>query len=301
MQPSGCPADQANLKNNAGFTLFEVVIVIFILLALSGITVGSLALWQKISDLNNSIQEFANTLKFAQSKTLSSESDSQYGVYIDTSLFPNQYVLFKGINYALRVVSFDQVYVLPKTVEFFGVNLGSGTEVVFDRLTGFTQQPGNVSMRLIQDPTQTKTVYIANSGIIDFALSPLPSDDFRVKDSRHVHFDYSKTIDTANELVRFTFGNSLNQIIPIAPNLVGGQFYWQGTMSFGNSDQTFKIRTHRLNSPNTQFSVTRDRSLNNAPFKITLFDDSSGDLINYSADGTTTTYSSIYVSNLVWQ
>jgi hypothetical protein len=256
----------------------------------------------KITDVNNVIQEFANILRLAQNKTLSSENSSQYGVYLDNVASPNKYTLFKGESYALRDVSADQIYSLPESAEFFEINLGGSNEVVFIKLTGQISQPGDVSIRLKSDTSQVKSIYLDNSGAISFASSSSPSDVSRIKDSRHLHFDYSRNINTASENITLNFNNgSVVQTFPISDHIADGQIKWSGTFSVNGSDQTIEISTHKLNSPETQFSIKRDRRLNDKAVKITISNDSSGYLVNYSADGLTTDFTSLYVSNLNWQ
>lgn len=284
-----------------GFTLFEVIIVLAIFAVLSAVVVGSFVVLQKRSGVDSSAQEFVNALKLAQSKTLASEQSKAYGVYINTSVSPHRYIIFRGATYASRETAFDQEYQLPSSIEFFGISLGGGNEIVFERLTGFSAQSGNVSVRFKTDTSQSKTIYIANNGTIGFEAPANPSDANRVKDSRHVHFTYSRAINTASENVVLTFNGITVQTIPIATNMPGGQFYWQGTVTAGGAPQTVEVRTHRLNDLDTQFSIIRDRRVNDKTFKINLSGDSSGSLAEYSANGATTNYFSIYVSNFAWQ
>jgi len=124
----------------------------------------------------------------------------------------------------------------------------------------------------------------------------LPSDESRIKDSRHVHFDYSRVISIAAERLILTFDYDSSPIIQeiiIADNLQDGQIFWEG--------QNIKIQTHRLNSPDTQFSVHRDKRYNTKNLKIEISGDSSGDLIQYQSDGQTAKGSSIYVTDPNWQ
>ncbi len=288
-------------KKNNGFTLVEVVIVIAILAIISAIVVFDFVLFQKKSNLDNNVQEFTSVFLLAQSKTLSSENDSKYGVYLDTGVLPNKYILFKGSSYVLRDVSADQAYSLHNTLEFNSINLGGGNEIVFDKLTGASEEQGSVSIKVIADTSQSKTVYISSSGVVSFNSPVAASDENRVKDSRHVQFDYSRYIDTANENIILNFNNSVTQIIPISSYLVAGNLQWQGTVNVGGADQTVEINTHRLNNPDTLFSVRRDKRYNNTTLKITISGDSSGSLAEYSVDGLTTVHSSIYVSNFAWQ
>ncbi len=285
-----------------GFTFIEVIIVVLILSVLVAITVSDFVFWSKRIDVDNTTQEFANILRLAQNRTLSSEGSSQYGVYLNTTTSPHQYVMFKGTSYATRDTSADQIYLLQQMLEFFNINLGGGNEIVFNKLTGASQQSGNLSIRSKLDTSQIKTVYIDSSGTVSFSSVPNPSDASRVKDSRHLHFDYSRVIDTNTENITLSFDNGfVIYTFSINAYFISGQIDWSDTISVAGSNQTVRIHTHRLNNPDTQFSIYRDRRLNNKSLKITISGDSSEQLANYSADGLTTDFSSIYVSNFVWQ
>ena len=285
-----------------GFTIIEVLVAISILAILSTVSVSNFYLLQKSFDLDTGVQEVMEILKLAQSRTLSSESNSQYGVYFDSAVSPNKYTLFKGATFATRIVASDQNYWLPKTTEFFNISFGASPEVVFDRLSGTSAQSGSISLRLKADVNQNKIIYISNSGLVSFNSETLPSDDDRFKDSRHTHFDYSRVINTASENIILNFNNgALVHTFAIGSYLVSGQLDLTDTVLVSGTQQTIKIKTHRLNETDTQFSIHRDRRINDKSLVITLSGDSTGNLISYSADGTTTTYSSIYVSNFAWQ
>lgn len=298
-------------ETKKGFTLVEISIVVALIGILLGVSLAGFVFQRKRTDLKSSAQEIINVLRLAQSKTLASTDNTQYGAYFNNSTSPNQYVLFTGTNYALRNPSLDVVYSLPVSMEFGSVNFNGGNEVIFEKLTGETNQPGQLSLRIISDQSQTENVFVSGAGAASFLLPLLKSDEDRVKDSRHVHFDYNMpnfiSCPGTNPSLYLYFdgASSPQQTITFCENLIGGQLFWEGTVSVAGSNQTLQIRTHHLqdvNYPNgTQFSVHRDIRFNNKSFRITISGDSSGDLINYSADGLTTTFSSIYVSNLQWQ
>lgn len=297
-------------ESGAGFTLIEIVIVILIFGVLSAVVITNFALQKGKIDLRGSAEELVSVLNLAQSKTLASTDNSQYGVYFDILASPNGYILFKGTSYSTRDSSFDVEYTLPNLMEFYSVDLSGSNEAVFDRLTGSTSQSGSLSLRIKSDTSQSQTIYLSSSGLAGFLAVVSPSDDDRVKDSRHVHFDYSRanfvncpTTD-ATLYLYFNGAGTAQQTISICNNLIGGQLDLTGTVSVGGSNQTIKIDTHHLldsNYPNgTQFSVRRDGRLNNKSLRITISGD-PGYLIDYSADGLTTTYTSSYVSNSSWQ
>src|SRR3989338_1237256 len=293
--------DSPQTHHMGGFTVIEIILVLVILLVLVTISIPNFVFFLESANLDNNTEEFVGILRTAQNKTLASESNSKYGIYLDTSVLPNKYILFKGNSYALRDSLYDMAYLLNINVEFFSVNLGGGSEIVFDKLTGLSQQSGNISLRLKTDASQIKTIYISSSGSISFIQTANSSDENRLKDSRHTHFDYIRIIDTVNESITLTFDGSAIQVIPISSYLVGDELVWEGTVDVGGIEQSVKVKTHRLNNLDTQFSIQRDRRVNDKTLVITISGDSSGNLISYSADGLTTANSSIYVSNLAWQ
>lgn len=289
---------EKKIKKNLGFTVIEILIVLAIIGILVAIFIAY-ALLRPGKDLDNSTEEVISKLRLAQSKTLTSEGPSQYGVYFDSTTTPNRYILFKGVSYAARDTSVDLIFKLPTRLEFYSISFSGGNEVVFKRVTGLAIQSGSVSLRFKDDPAQNKTVYVESSGRV--GQSPSTPPDTRIKDSRHVHFDYSRVIDVNIEKLVLTFEGSVVQEIPILANLQGGQIEWEGEVSVNGAAQKIEIHTHRLNNPDTQFCVHRDQRYNNKSLVITISGDTTGNLIQYSADGSIVTSSSSYVSNRDWQ
>lgn len=283
-----------------GFTLIEIMVVVAIASVLVATSIGMFDQFSKNVSVANDMQEFYATIKLAQNKTLASDATSQYGVYLDAVASPNTYTLFKGATYATRDATQDVVYSLSNRTEFFGISFAGGTQVVFDRVTGYTSQSGNVTIRQKTNTANNKTLYISSSGIVSFA-APAVIADTRTKDSRHVHVDYSRTINTSTENVLLLFDNATLVSFPINSYLSAGQLSWTDTVTVGGQPQTVTVATHRLNSTDTQFTVHRDGRLNTKSLKISLSGDSTGSVLQYSADGQTVTATSAYVSNLTWQ
>jgi prepilin-type N-terminal cleavage/methylation domain-containing protein len=292
------------MKNNSGFTLVELLIVIAIFIIIYGLAVQAFSLFRKEGELSNSAEEILNILRLAQSRTLASEGASQYGVYFDTTPNHQQYTLFKGSSYVSRNPPSDEVREIPKSVDLYEVSLGGSQEVVFDRLVGDTKNFGKISLRLKSDNSKTKTIAIQSSGKITLGEEAAPTDNGRIKDSRHVHFNYSRLIDTTTEnlILTFTYDSStVIQTVPISSNMSAGQIYWEGEVNVNGQNQKIEIQTHYLNNPDTLFSIHRDRRFNNKALTISISGDSSGNLIEYSADGLTTSHPSNFVNNFQWQ
>ena len=275
------------------FTLVEVLTIVGILIVLTAISIPAFRFFQRESDLNNSVEETLNILRLAQNKTIASEGASQYGVHFETEKF----VLFKGVNYDPSATD-NEIHNLPKSVEIYKVELvGGGSEVVFDRVTGTTNQFGKVYFQLKTDISKNKTIYIENSGQVGLTSPTVPSETGRIKDWRHTHFDYGRPISTPSESLTLNFEGGVTKTIIISENFRDGQIYWDGQVDVGGQIQKLKIHTHRLNNPDTQFSIHRDRRYNNKSLDITLSGDSTGSLINYSTDGLTVTKTSIYAAD----
>jgi prepilin-type N-terminal cleavage/methylation domain-containing protein len=289
-------------KLSRGFTITEVIVVLGILSILSALDISSFIFFQKKVDLDNVADVLSETLRVAQSNTLASQQNTQYGVYFDISASPNQYTLFKGATYATRDATFSKVYTLPGTLEISGINLADN-QIVFQKLSGWSQQ-GDVTLRLKSNPEQAKTLYISNSGTVSYAAFPTTSDSSRLKDTRHVIFTYTRQITPAcpiGETVNLYFdgSGSPQQAIPICDNLSNGEFSWQGTVNAGGQGQAIRIHTIGLSGSNPQFSIFRDRRINTKSLRIRISGDSTGDLASYAADGLTATSSSIYVSEFL--
>lgn len=291
-----------------GVTFIELLVIIAILVVLLAVAVPAIYLFQRESDLNDKAEEIMNILRLAQNKTLASEGASQWGVYFSSSTVPHQYTLFQGEAYSARTTSSDEIYKLSKRVEFAKIELAGG-EVVFNQIIGTTDQSGEISIRLKSAPSKTRTIYIEDSGVLQTSTSSV-SDSDRLKDSRHVHFDYSWSIATSTDALILTFekggADETTEVIAIADNIQGGEIYWEGEVDVGGDMQVLKIHSHRLNDPDTQFCVHRDRRYNNRALDIDIdcdpaYPGSSPTLISYTAEGATTKGGSQYVSEPIWQ
>ncbi len=269
-----------------GFTIVEILVVVAIFGVLLGSSVVMLSSLRLGPDLESEARALQRVFELARSRTIASEGDAKYGVYIDVGTSPQQYVLFQGNDYASRQVSEDEVYKLRETVEFGSVSFGGGSEATFERIEGIPNNTGSALLRLTASPSNTKTVYVVDSGAVEIDSSSIPSDNDRVVDTRHVHIDYGgREIDLITETIVLNFDSGAKiETVIIADYLSGGQIVWGGTVTVGGEDQALRIRTYKLNEGagyDTQFSVHRDLRWNTKPLLITVSGDGTGKLIEY--------------------
>jgi len=146
-----------------GFTILEIIISLTIFLILAIIVVSSFSSFRNNQELTNAVQETINLLNLARSKTLSSEGSSQYGVHFESS----RIVLFKGVSFSESNPD-NNVAVFSSLIEISAINLnGGGNNLVFQRLTGKTDNYGTITLRIKSDVSKTKIIDIKNTGIVN--------------------------------------------------------------------------------------------------------------------------------------
>src|SRR3989344_2329202 len=122
--------------NQKGFTLLEILMAIAIATIVITIVVFSFSKLNSSQALERTGDLIASVLDEARSLTLSGSEDSQYGVHFED----DQIVLFKGTSYSPGSAS-NLVTDLNDFVEIGDIELsGGGDEVIFKRLTGYTDQ-----------------------------------------------------------------------------------------------------------------------------------------------------------------
>jgi len=290
------------MKNSFGITLVELLLVVTILTILLTISVSVFRFFQRSSDLNNSVDQIVNILRLAQNKTLASEGPDQYGVYFDMTTSPYQYTLFKGNDYSSRDISADEIFKLPSIIEMYNIDFGGGSEVVFSRITGMTNQAGSISIRLKVDLTKNQTLYVEGSGQISLGAPSIPTNG-RLIDSRHTHFDLGWSIQNATFL-KFYFPNvTQTETVDMTDyfNVTKTEFDWEGTFSVDGTDQMFRAHTHFLDTFNTLLCIHRDRNngINDQEVIIYIVDGGiDKDIAHYLADSTDTVEKGFYVNTM---
>ncbi len=155
------------MKNNnykKGIGAIEILISIAILSIVTAVVLPSLSSFKNHQVLVNTAEDIISLLNKARTETLASKNSNYYSVHFET----NRAVLFTGgvfnngdsNNY---VVNFDSAVSIPSTG---GINLsGGGADVIFTRLSGDTNQNGNIVIQLNSDNNQKKIITIKKTGV----------------------------------------------------------------------------------------------------------------------------------------
>lgn len=148
-------------NKKSGFTLIEMTVVIAIIAILAVTTFVGYNSFRKRTQLNIIAEEIESALKLTQSKTLSSLNKTRYGVHFDT----DKYITFIGDTYN-PVEATNITFAISDNLEIYNISLnGGGSEVIFKRLTGKTDQYGSLNLR-IKNTSQERILNIESSGTI---------------------------------------------------------------------------------------------------------------------------------------
>ncbi len=146
-----------------GFTVLEILIVIAIIAILSAISFYSFSNLNKRELLEKETLKALSVIQDARSLTLSSKDSSQYGVYFNGS----DLVSFSGSVYNPSEPE-NVLTSLSSRVYVSSINLsGGGSELVFQRLNGKTEQFGTINISLVSDVNSSTTIRIYETGLAE--------------------------------------------------------------------------------------------------------------------------------------
>lgn len=152
--------------NNRGFSLIELLLIMAILAILS----SGAAIWffgyQRQVEVNSVSKMIVDTLRDAQSRSISGKDFAKWGVYFDA--MGNRFILFRddGTGYSGAAVK-EENY-LSSFVKIGNVSLaGGGNEIIFNNPGGGTAQYGTVRIEQSNDSASFKNVIVTSLGKID--------------------------------------------------------------------------------------------------------------------------------------
>ncbi len=154
-----------------GFSLVEILIVIGITAVIGVVVLTSLTGRRHRVELENTARQIATLLREAQSRSMSQDSSTSWGVHFENSTTTAAfYELFSGTVYSTSSVVGH--YRLPNIVRFAtsSVPSGSSSTVIFAQITGLPSASTTISLELVAGPggVAGPNVSRATSGLIFF-------------------------------------------------------------------------------------------------------------------------------------
>lgn len=149
------------IMQNRGFTVLEILIAVAILVVLGALILSPFSKFRTSQILNSETENILSLITQARENTLSSADASQYGVHFENM----RAVMFKGATYSASD-SNNKPISISSQAQISTISLsGGGTDVVFQRLTGKTNQSGTVTLSLKSNPTKTRVIKIESTGL----------------------------------------------------------------------------------------------------------------------------------------
>ena len=140
-----------------GITLIEVTLSIALIAIIAGISVPVYQSFQARNDLDIATVTIAHSLRRAQLLSQASDGDTNWGVVVQSTAIS----LFKGISYAARDASYDEIFDLPGSLAPSGVS-----EIVFTKFTGLPQTTGTII--ITSNTNEARSITINQKGAVSY-------------------------------------------------------------------------------------------------------------------------------------
>lgn len=146
---------------NRGFTAIELLITLSVLALMSIMIFTSISSFRNSKALQIVSEDILSLIDEARGNTLSAKDGYAYGVHFESA----KIVLFRGITYSSSDLN-NKTVDIDNAVDAYNISLaGGGQDVLFQRLTGKTNQNGTVMIRLKSDNSKTRTIAVEVSGV----------------------------------------------------------------------------------------------------------------------------------------
>jgi len=145
------------LRSGNGFTLLEVLLSFAVIAMLAAFSIPIYQSFQVKNDFDVTVNSTVQTLRRAQVLSQAVDGDTSWGVKLQSGSM----VLFKGVSYASRDATYDEIFDVPTSITASGV-----TEVVYAKFTGLPVTTGNITLTSVNG--DTKNIVINAKGMINY-------------------------------------------------------------------------------------------------------------------------------------
>lgn len=132
-----------------GFTLIEVLLSIAMMAIIAGISIPIYQSVQVRNDLDIAATTLAQSIRRSQVLSQGMDGDTNWGVKVQIGSI----IIFRGVSYAARDVSFDEVFSVPTSIVPSGLS-----EIISEKLTGMPQSMGTITFTSSLNETRTLTL-----------------------------------------------------------------------------------------------------------------------------------------------
>lgn len=151
------------MRVGRGFTLLELLLALAVLMILGALALAPFGTFRDKELLDTTAVQILSMLSEARSATLSSRGDQPWGVHFEET----RAVLFAGENF-VEPDADNEEFVLDSRVELSGISIsGGGDDVVFERLSGKTDNDGEITVSLRSDVNKKRVIEIFETGLFE--------------------------------------------------------------------------------------------------------------------------------------
>jgi type II secretory pathway pseudopilin PulG len=150
-----------NQKLLGGFTLIETLAAIAISVFLISITFYSFSSLRNNSSLQKDVSQAKSILEEARYSSISEKGDYSYGVHLQS----DGLVSFRGSVYNSADAQNNTQLFDDATIDNISLN-GGGSEVIFSKITGSTNNFGTFRIKSLKDPNKSTTIRVIETGVI---------------------------------------------------------------------------------------------------------------------------------------
>lgn len=148
-------------SKQAGFTLTETMIALFIIILLGSISIYAFYNSKKTKTLDVITDGLNFTLELAKSDAEAGKNGSNFGIFVAGS----SYTYFMGSNYSSGNAS-NRITAIPSGWLLSTSTSDGSSVIVFRRLTGTPQTMATVTVSNITTPSLTRSLVIGSQGDI---------------------------------------------------------------------------------------------------------------------------------------
>lgn len=150
-------------KKNRGFTLLETFIIVTITLILVVIVLLPFRQFDQNQALSKETSNLVGIINQVRSETLSSLNSEEHGIHLASTTV----TMFGGTTYSASDPNNISIPLNSKVIISATSLSGGKTDIYFNRLIGTASATGTITLSLVASSTQTKTITINSTGIID--------------------------------------------------------------------------------------------------------------------------------------